>query len=333
MKSPNKAIIRFRKSKPKEDSELIADFIEMNCRILPYTKEELVLLIKSGIRMGEPPLKIDKEGVDKDSIIEWFNKRIKPNTVEITIYEYETALINSLNLIFRGSLARTDFGSSRQRDFGQFVTDYTRGFIGEIAAKNLFKIKFGQEVKLEQKDIGSAKEFVTKDITGIKENGKWRDVKTKISIKTSKLQAMWVDIPESQMIQSDALLFVKVGLSVNHFASFLKAKGILKEILDIGKSKGILTEEDIEASLAKLPDLKGFPAYVPGFAYLEDFRSGELKFRETKTKKIAVGGIGKYIPNGHSEILGIGKIKEKYISSISSLRWKDEDWKTLSEAI
>lgn len=198
MKSLNENIIKFRKSKAKEDSESIANFIEMNCEISPYTKEELVLLVKSGVQMEEPPLKIYKLGLDKASALEWFNNKIKLNTVEITIDEYETALINSLNLIFRGNLARTDFGSSRQRDFGQFVTDYTRGFIGEIAARSLFKIRFGQDVKLEQKDIGSAKSFVTKDITEIKENGKWRDVNTKISIKTSKLQAMWVDIPESR---------------------------------------------------------------------------------------------------------------------------------------
>lgn len=135
------------------------------------------------------------------------------------------------------------------------------------------------------------------------------------------------------MMQSDALLFVKVGLSVNHFASFLKSKGILREIMDMGKSKGILTEEEIKASLANLPDLKSFPAYVPGFAYLKDFEEGRLTFKETKTKKTAVGGIGKYVPEGNSEIFGIGKIKEKYISAISSLRWKEEDWKALSNAV
>ncbi len=331
--SADDTVIKFRKSKVKEDSVAVADFIEDKCKNIHYSREDLLQLIKSGIRMAEPPLKFEVRGIDKASLIEWFNNRIVPNTVEITIDEYELALINSLNLIFQGNLARTDFGSSRQRDFGQFVTDYTRGYIGEIAAKNMFKHRFGQEVKLEQKDVGSAKAFVSKDITKINEDGKWREVKSKVSIKTSKLQAMWVDIPESQMRQSDILLFVKVGLTVNHFASFLKSTGALSKIMEIGKSKSILSESDVHDIMAKVPDLKAFPAYIPGFAYLKDFVDGTLIIKETRTKKVTVGGIGKYNPETCGEVQDLGKIKEKFLSAISSLRWSTEDWGKLSHSL
>src|SRR3989344_4754230 len=134
---------QYRKSKSQEDSLILASALNKSFKIKPYTVEELADVIRASVRGGE--IKINKKG--RSSVLvgvkEWFENRLMPNTVSIPIKMYKQALYSSFRLVILGKIAKTDFGSSRQRDFGQMLTDFTRGFLGEAAIKVFLEHRFG----------------------------------------------------------------------------------------------------------------------------------------------------------------------------------------------
>jgi hypothetical protein len=173
--------MKIRKSKLKEDSMKLAEHLESKYKIEPYNKEELADVISAGLRAGEI---VPNEDDALDVVEKWFKERLVPNTILLTEEDYKRALYRAFRLLIVADIAMTDFGSSRQRDFGQRWTDFTRGFLGEIGIEKFFNEKLGMIVELEEKKVGDVKEFLPTDITKIKEKGKWRKVNTGISIKT-----------------------------------------------------------------------------------------------------------------------------------------------------
>jgi len=327
---------KWRKSKTKEDSLVIAEALAKNHDITPYTEEELAGVISSGARVGE--LIKEKKGnsyVLKD-VDKWLTERLMPNTINLSVDDYKKALFRAFKLITTADIAKTDFGSSRQRDFGQMWTDFTRGFLGEIGIEKYFKEKFDMEIELEESEVGDVEKFLPTDITYVKDKGNLREVKTDISIKTSKLKSMWLDIG-TQLAHSDAFIFIKIGLTTDHLVSFMKDNGFIDKILEMGKELNEI--QDIEAAkkeiFAKVEDIKQLPAYISGFVWKKDMESNNLVIHTTAKNKIIIGGIGLYKDkNMANKIEGLGEISTpKYVASLGALRWFKKDWKDIKNKI
>jgi hypothetical protein len=322
---------KWRRSYAKEDSLKIAKQIAGSHDIKPYTNEELAEVIMAGAKTGE--ITKEKRGASYHltNVEEWFKERLMPNTIILSKEQYKLALYRSLKLLVLGNIAQTDFGSSRQRDFGQRWTDFTRGFLGELGIRDFFNKRLSAEVDLEEARVGEVEEFLPKDIVKIKDDGSWRDVKTNVSIKTSKLKSMWLDIG-SQLEHSDAFVFIKIGLTTDHLLSFMKDIGWVKDLVQMAKD--MKETEDIEKELKelseKIPDVKPFSTYISGFVWQDELRNGQLEIHEATKKKTVVGGLGKFNLDNADEVNGIGEIGDgKYIASLNALRWKKEDWEEL----
>ena len=336
MSDENQFKIKWRKSSPKNDANILAGEFANKYDISPYTLNELASVIIAGVRVGE--IELEKSG--RSSTVKnaewWFNNRLMSNTIVLSGEDYKKALYRAFRLLILGNIAMTDFGSSRQRDFGQRWTDFTRGFLGEIGIEKFFKEKLNKEIDLEEVEIGDVSKFLPTDITKIKEGKYWRDVKKNISIKTSKLGSMWLDIG-NQLGHSDAFIFIKLGLTVDHLVHFFKNQGIVDMLVKMGKDLGEVenSKDELKQLLDSISDIKPFPTYVPGFVWKKDMENGELDIYETRTgKKKIIGGCGLFSGNPTREIEGLGELTPpKHIACLGSLRWTKKDWEELTNKI
>jgi len=192
------------------------------------------------------------------SIDEWINW-LSWSTVLLDEKDYLTAAVHALDLAPR--LAGTDYGTTRQRDLGQLWTDTIRGFLGEIAFVKWLEEKFGVKAELDYRK-GPLTEFLPSDVKAIS----GRSPNLNISIKTTKLRGIWLDIPYKQIEHSDVFILVRVGVTREHFLAFLKKISVIKDkILGKAIKLGIITDEELKNIWDTIPEFSNVPAYIAGF--------------------------------------------------------------------
>ena len=168
---------------------------------------------------------------DFSSWLEW----LAWSTVVLDERDYLKAAVSALSLA--PVLAGTDYGSSKQRDLGQLWTDAIRGFLGEIAFANWLKARFGVAAELDY-SRGSLSEFLPSDIRSV--DG--RPPRLRVSIKTTKLRGIWLDVPFKQIEHSDVFVLVRVGVSRHHFLAFLKSISAIRDkLLSRGVELGVIS--------------------------------------------------------------------------------------------
>jgi len=331
-------------------SSVISDFLQGLIPDERVRKEIKATMERGALNGGE----IDSE----EALISWFTNRFKPNTVILDRTDYSRALIRSLWIA--PNLAALDFAGGRLRDFAQLWTDTARGFLGEIAVQKLLE-KYNLNIHLDSRR-GEVKEFMASDLL-VKEEGieNPRPSKIKVSIKTTKLNGRWLEIPESQFRQSDLFVFVKLGISRYHFTSYLKET--VKLLLQDGLKIKELDEEQVKTLTEEIPDWGSIPAYVSGFVDKEKLKLPihALDFRVCRKRqsvngvrpisRIEIdGGVGLFsestlssyedivnanIPVGvPMEIAGIGKeVDGNFYASSGLLKFGKEDWTELVKRI
>src|SRR3990167_11339074 len=131
---------------------------------------------------------------DKNVLEKWIQKR-KSKTVELTRDDYALCLDFALAQHFRNYIM-SDFGSGRQREFGQKITNWIKGQLGEVAVKKFFKQKFNFDIELyfEIHD-----EIVPQDIVSVIENGEARNPKIGVGIKSSKPKNVYLVLGENEI--------------------------------------------------------------------------------------------------------------------------------------
>ncbi|MEM2145154.1 MAG: hypothetical protein QW279_07330 [Candidatus Jordarchaeaceae archaeon] len=232
----------------------ILDHLEKIISDKNVLEEIYTTMIRGAVNSGETQ-------DSRESLLDWFNSRFMPNSIILDRSDYSKALIRSLWI--SPNLASLDFAGGRLRDFAQLWTDTARGFLGEIAVQKFLKKNFDMSIYLETRR-GKAEEFMSSDIRVIEQGtNKHRESKIKVSIKTTKLNGRWLEIPESQFKQSDVFILVKLGISRYHFISYLKEtiKNLLKEGLNLNE----LDEKQVEILANDIPNWNSIPAYIPGF--------------------------------------------------------------------
>ncbi|HET9850323.1 MAG TPA: hypothetical protein VFP35_01725 [Candidatus Saccharimonadales bacterium] len=137
-------------------------------------------------------------------------------TVELTLDDYKLCLDFALAQHFRGYVV-SDWSSARQREFGQKVTNWVKGQLGEVAFAKFIEREFG--VKLEL-DFNIYDEIVPQDVIGVIENGQSRQPKIGIGIKASKPKSAYLVLTEDEVNlakrRSDVYVFCRVDIPDDH---------------------------------------------------------------------------------------------------------------------
>ena len=301
-----------------------------------------------------------------DGDLEAWIKWLSWASVTLDERDYLEVAVHALRLAPR--LAATDYGRARQRDLGQLWTDTIRGFLGEKAFVKWLEQKFNIQAELDYRR-GSLEEFLPSDIKKVKISGVARVPKLKVSIKTTKLRGIWLDVPGAQVEHSDVFVLVRVGVTKEHFVAFLKKISIIREkLLEQAKSLGIITEEEFEEIWDAVPEFTAVPAYIVGFLDKRGVWSELVKtevlevdgrIAGRKRRRIVIGRyLGYWQPDDSSikrrvldllsrklgkqvfsipemEFEGIGEFSRArhFIASSGLLRRKREDWEALLQEL
>lgn len=222
---------------------------------------------------------------------DWLNKRFIPRLVWLEKDDYSRSLVRALWLSRR--FAGTDFMSARQRDMAQVWTDTARGFLGEIAVGKYLHSKFGVETNTDT-TRGQIEDYLPTDIAKVKKDGEeWREPNIKVSIKTTKFNGRWLDVPGNQYEHSDAYILVKIGIMREHFLGFLKAISFLKDKLFVEATRiGELDKQQAQELWDEVPVFEPLPAYISGFILKSETGRGIQKInaglKGRKNKRIVI---------------------------------------------
>jgi len=312
---------------------------------------------KSARTLAVQILKGAKGGLEINDISfeKWCEDRFKYQFVWLDKDDYSKALVRALWLapVFAG----TDFGSSRQRDMAQVWTDTARGFLGEIAVSRFLYKNFRIETALDTRR-GKLTEFLPTDIVRIKfPNDDWRKPNLRISIKTTKFNGRWLDVPGAQIEHSDVFILVKIGVLRHHFLAFLKAISFLKDkLFPKAKNLGELSNDMAKELWNEIPYFDPVPAYVAGYINKKELhlpihqlicrKKGRSKKRITVTQGIGI--FSREILRNHPHVKKLdpdGKLSieiEPIIKSITTLHflahsgglsWGEKGWQKLIESL
>ncbi|MGC8988361.1 hypothetical protein, partial [Infirmifilum sp.] len=202
-------------------------------------------------------------------------------SVVLSEEDYLVAAVHALRLAHE--FAATDYGTARRRDLGQLWTDTIRGLLGEIAFVNWLKDRFGVQAELDFRR-GRLEEFLPSDIRSVS----GRKPNLRISIKTTKLDGIWLDIPGAQIRHSDIFVFVRIGVTREHFIAFLKKISAIREkILGKALELKIISGKELEEIWGRIPEFSSIPAYIAGFF---DKRQYTDKLERKQMVVLEVGG-------------------------------------------
>lgn len=246
-----------------------------------------------------------------------------------------------------GTTVATDFGSSRQRDFGQIWSDKIRGYLAEYAFLLFLKKHWNISADLGHEQ-GNLQEYLPSDIHKIQKDGdKVREPQIKIGIKGTKWNGIWLDIPGAQFDHSDIHVLVKVGTSRDHLFAYFKHISVFKDkVLKKGIEVGSFDQKTADLLFDSLPLFQPVPAYIAGFTIINKqyselsysgkkgslhfniqswngpIRSGDLEKIKQKEKLTARGEV---------KFEGIGNFSHEngYLFNVGNLLWKKEDWEKL----
>lgn len=284
--------------------------------------------------------------VHDDGLEDWFNDRFVPNIVYVDEDGYAQMCIDALKIL--NTTAATDYGSSRQRDFGQLWADMTRGYLGELAFK-IFLKKKELEIELGH-EVGQLMDYLPSDIHGVKKGKEdFRKPKIQIGIKATKWNGIWLDIPGDQFNHSDVHVLIKVGTGRDHLFAYFKKISVFKDkILRVGQDIGLLSVNEADRIYDNLPTFKPIPAYIAGFVS-KDHTYDDLSFKGALGRKnytikewngpMNPGDLERIKKSekvsGKVIFEGIGKFAHDkgYLFNTGNLKWTEKDWKSIVDKI
>lgn len=158
---------------------------------------------------------------DQKVLQDWLDA-FKWRTVELNFKDYSLCLDFALAQHFRGYVV-SDWGTARQREFGQKITNWVKGQLAEVAVKKFFEKEFGVDVEL---DFRIYDEIVPQDIIGVVEKGKARQPKIGIGIKASKPKSAYLVLGENEITikerRSDFYILCRPDIPDDHLIRLTK---------------------------------------------------------------------------------------------------------------
>ncbi len=167
---------------------------------------------------------------DENELKKWKADR-EMRTVELNFNDYALCLDFALAQHFRGYVL-SDWGTARQREFGQKITNWVKGQLGEVAVKKFLKKEFGLEVEL---DFDIYADIVPQDIIGVFENHKMRKPKIGVGIKSSKPKSAYLVLSGNEIKlaerRSDIYIYCRPDIPDDHLLRLTKDQ-VVKAVKD-----------------------------------------------------------------------------------------------------
>jgi len=232
---------------------------------------------------------------DKEKLGEW-KKNYDSRAFTLEIEDYAKCVDFALAMHFRGYVL-SDWGTGRQREFGQKISNWVRGQLGEIGVQYFCKKMLEMDIKL---DFDMHEEIVPQDVLSISQKGKTREPKKKIAVKSSKPKSAYLVLSpnevELESRKSDVYIFTRVDLPDDHLLRIAR-----EEIRELVKN-----QQHYKMYEKMIPTFEPISVQVAGFAYINDLETVE-------------------------EIPGQEFEGERYVKRSGELRRDIEEWKKVFE--
>lgn len=227
---------------------------------------------------------------------------LQNNGLVLTENDYLRAAVVGLSLVHR--LKSTHYGTSQQRDFGQKWVNLIAGLLGEIAFTKIVSLKtHGRIVPLPDASKLELEEALSGDIKELLINGtEKKPPKKSVSIKTTKLNGYWLDIPYAQIKRSGLFVLVKVGVDQNSLFEFFSRQKVWRHLLnkykDLIQNELFASEHKEVSDAEKLIEEAGGP--IVYLAVVSGWQKGEeldktfkaMKYRKTRKYLSVFEGLG-----------------------------------------
>ena len=203
---------------------------------------------------------------DQKELRAWL-ENYKWRTVELDSNDYALCLDFALAQHFRGYVL-SDWGSARQREFGQKITNWVKGQLAEVAVKKFLKNEFGVDVEL---DFRIYEEIVPQDIIGIMENGRKREPRIGTGIKSSKPKSAFLILSENEVAlkerRSNVYIFCRPDIPDDHLLRITRDR-----IIEVVKN-----QQHYPSYKGDIPKFVNIPCEVAGWIGVEELEKVEAK--------------------------------------------------------
>lgn len=195
----------------------------------------------------------------KNALQKWLDG-YKWRTVELDIDDYSLCLDFALAQHFRGYVL-ADWGTARQREFGQKITNWIKGQLAEVAVKKFFKKEFGVEIEL---DFDIHDDIVPQDIIAVIDNGKQRKPKLDVGIKSSKPKSAYLVLGENEITiperKSEIYIFCRPNIPDDHLLRITKDR-----IVEL-----VRFQQHYPKYKDKMPDFKNISCEIAGWCGIDE---------------------------------------------------------------
>lgn len=230
---------------------------------------------------------------DKETLEKWKGDYLL-RTINLNLKDYSQCLDFALAQHFRGYVL-SDWGTARQREFGQKITNWVKGQLAEVAVKKYLAKEFNIDVEL---DFNIYSEIVPQDIIGVRKNGKLRKPKIGLGIKSSKPKSAYLILSQNEIEipsrRSDVYIFCRPEIPDDHLLRLTREK-----IIEMVKNQTHYSQYKDQ-----IPYFEDMYCEVAGFCNIEELE-----------KVRAIPG---------QEFDGI-----RYVKKTGELHRRRDDWKSL----
>lgn len=152
---------------------------------------------------------------DESALDRWLQE-YRARVVNLSVEDYLVCLDFALAQHMRGYVL-SDWGSGRQREFGQKISNWVRGLLGERALKRFLEEKYNLTVVL---DFDIYDHIVAQDIKQVWMGDQIIEPAFTVGVKTSKPKSAFLTLSEAEIDsperRCDAHVFCRVGLPDDH---------------------------------------------------------------------------------------------------------------------
>lgn len=196
----------------------------------------------------------------EEEILKEWKESYRWRTAELDINDYALCLDFALAQHFRGYVV-SDWGTARQREFGQKITNWVKGQLAEVAVKKFFHKEFNFDIEL---DFDIYNDIVAQDIIGVIDKGKMRKPKIGVGIKSSKPKSAYLVLGENEIKllerRSDIYIYCRPDIPDDHLLRVSK-----QQIIDLVKDRPHFSKyKDL------IPHFENIPCEVVGWCYHTD---------------------------------------------------------------
>ncbi|KKR29999.1 MAG: hypothetical protein UT61_C0016G0010 [Candidatus Woesebacteria bacterium GW2011_GWA1_39_8] len=196
----------------------------------------------------------DRFYFDKEALQKWLDD-YRWRTIELNLADYQLCLDFALAQHFRGYVL-SDWGTARQREFGQKMTNWIKGQLAEVAVKKFFKKEFDIDIEL---DFAIHDQIVPQDIIGVVEKGKKRPPKIGVGIKSSKPKSVYLVLGENEITlnerRSDVYIYCRPDIPDDHILRLTRNE-IIRAVKD---------EPHFPTYKEKIPYFNAIPCEIAGW--------------------------------------------------------------------